>query len=303
MSHLLGILHGREETFPPALLAEINGRNTGTHAEALLLSSVEALERSPYRTLVDRISGRIPYYRSFVWQQRLLGVQCFPDPQLFALDRVGLAQLALRARVATPPTLLLPHNSHPPGVEAHDFANLAYPLPWEQYLHRVSLPGVLRSAELHTPTFSDGGRRIGFEPSPPQRFESLSELWHLYGRSGDRLQVIQPDLSEAQRILVLVAGQHLEALGYEPISGRHFPLAPELESKAVEATRRLLKSGVDLFLTGVEFAWHRSQPWLTDLQRYPDLDWWSLGEDSFTRVVRGCADELVRRTESPRKGR
>lgn len=288
MSHLLGILHGREETFPPALLAEINALGGPVHAESLILSSVEALERSPYRTLVDRISSRVGYFRSFALQQQMLGVQVVPDPQLFPLDRVGLAQLALQARVKAPPTLLLPHNSHPTGTQAEDFSNLVYPLPWEQYLQRVSLPGCLRPASLGT--------------SEARPFTSLSELWQLYAHSGSTLQVIQPDFSEAQRLLVLVAGQHLEAMGYEPISGRHFPLAPDLEKRAVEATGRLLRAGADLLMTGVEFAWHRSQLWLTDLQLCPDLDWWSLGEESFTRVVQGCAAELVRRSQLPRRG-
>jgi hypothetical protein len=35
------------------LLAEINGRQAGVHGESITLSSVEALERSPYRLLVD----------------------------------------------------------------------------------------------------------------------------------------------------------------------------------------------------------------------------------------------------------
>lgn len=285
MSHLLGLLHGREETFPPALLAEINGRGTDVHAEALIVSSVEALERAHYRTLVDLVSGKVGYFRSFVLQQQMLGVQCIPDPALMSLDRVGLAQLALQSKVAAPATLLLPHNNHPPGVESDDLSNLAYPLPWEQYLHRVGLPGRMRPAALGA--------------GPVQSFASLSELWQLYGGSGHALQVIQPDFSEAQRVLVLVAGQHLEALGYEPVTGRHFPVPGELAKRAVEATSRL-QQRADLFLTGVEFSWHRSQLWLTDLHLCPDMEWWTLGEDSFTRIVQSTATELIRRTTEAR---
>lgn len=283
MSHLLGILHGREETFPPALVAEINSRGGPVHAEAVTVSAVEALERAHLRTLVDRISTQVGYFRSFVLQQRALGVTCVPDPALLTLDRVGLAQLALLARVASPPTVLLPHNNHPPGVESEDLGNLVYPLPWEQYMHRVGLPGWLRPA--------------GLGAGAVQSFHSLSELWQVYGAAGDSLQVIQPDLSEAQRVLVLVAGQHLEALGYEPITGRHFPLAHELADRAVEATARL-QQRADLFLTGVEFSWHRSQLWLTDLHLCPDLEWWTLGEDSFTRIVQSTATELINRTRN-----
>lgn len=281
MSQLLGILHGREETFPPALLNELNARQAGVHGESITVSSVEALERSPYRLLVDRISGKVPYYRSFLQQQSWLGVPSMPSLSLHSLDRVGLAQLALQARVQAPPTVLLPHQAHPPGVEGDDLGNLAYPMPWETYLRQTGLPAALRSARLGS--------------GPISRVASLGELWGAYGRSGDQLMVVQPDMSDAEHVLAIVAGSHLEVLGYDPVSVRYRPVSEELLAPTLQACQRLLQLA-DFNLTGLEFAWHRSKLWLSDLHLTPDLEWWSLGEEAFGRIVTNCAQELIRRT-------
>jgi len=281
MSQLLGILHGREETFPPALLHELNARQAGVHGETITISSVEALERSPYRLLVDRISGKVPYFRSLLQQQSWLGVPTMPSLSLHCLDRVGLAQLALQARVQAPPTILLPHQAHPPGVEADDLSNLAYPMPWDNYLRQMGLPASLRSARLGA--------------GPVYRVASLSELWAAYGKSGDQLMVVQPDMSDAEHVLAIVAGSHLEVLGYDPVSLRYRPAPQELLQPTLQACERLLGLA-DFNLTGLEFAWHRSKLWLSDLHLLPDLEWWSLGEEAFGRIVTNCAEELIRRT-------
>ena len=286
MSQLLGLLHGREETFPPALLAELNARQAGVHGESIMISSVEALERSPYRLLVDRISGKVPYFRSFLRQQSWLGVACMPALALQDLDRVSLAQLALQARVHAPATILLPHQTHPPGVEGDDLSNLAYPMPWEQYLGQIGLPASLRSAKLGT--------------GPVYRVNSLGELWQAYGKSGDQLMVVQPEMSDAEHVLAIVAGSHLEVLGFDPVSGRYRKPPEELLEPALQACERLLGLA-DFNLVGLEFAWHRSKLWLSDLHLTPDLEWWSLGEEAFGRIVANCADELIRRTEKVRR--
>jgi len=286
MSQLLGLLHGREETFPPALLAELNARQAGVHGESITISSVEALERSPYRLLVDRISGKVPYFRSLLRQQSWLGVACMPALWLQDLDRVSLAQLALQARVHAPPTILLPHQAHPPGVEGDDLSNLAYPMPWEQYLGQMGLPASLRSAKIGN--------------GPVYRVNSLGELWQAYGKSGDQLMVVQPDMSDAEHILAIVAGSHLEVLGYDPVTGRYRKPPEELLEPALQACERLLRLA-DFNLVGLEFAWHRSKLWLSDLHLTPDLEWWSLGEEAFGRIVSNCADELIRRTEKVRR--
>lgn len=288
MSHLIGIVHGREETFPPALLAQINDQKAGVHAESIVVSGVEALERTPYRLIVDRLSDRVGYFNSFLQQQAWLGVECLPGLALKNLDRIALAQVALLSKVHAPPTLLLPHHNHPPGVESEDLGNLAYPMPWEQYLRQVGLPACLRSLQLG--------------PDLVHPVTGLNELWQVYGRSGSELRVLQPDFSKAQHLMVIVAGECLEVLGYDPLGPSYHPPDAAWIEPARNAVQRL-QSRLDLQFTGVQWAWHRSKLWLVDLHRIPDLDWWMLGEEAFTRIVENCAAELVRRTVKKHKAK
>lgn len=288
MSHLIGIIHGREETFPPALLAQIQAQKAGVHAESITVSGVEALERTPYRLIVDRLSDKVGYFGSFLQQQACLGVECLPSLALKNLDRVGLAQVALLSKVQAPPTLLLPHHDHPPGVESEDLGNLAYPMPWEQYLRQVGLPAILRPL------------RLG--PGPISSVTSLGELWQVYGRSGPELMVLQPDFSKSEHLMVIVAGECLEVLGYDPLSsGYHQPEAAWIEPARTAVQR--LQTRMDLQFTGLHFVWHRSRLWLVDLHLTPNLDWWTLGEEAFSRIVENCAAELVRRTVKKHKAK
>jgi len=56
----IGILVGREGTFPQALINEINSRNAGVTAEYIKLGGVRMAEPCQYDTIIDRISHDIP---------------------------------------------------------------------------------------------------------------------------------------------------------------------------------------------------------------------------------------------------
>ena len=63
--HLIGVLFGQEETFPPALVERINGKQlSNVTAEAVSIGTVRMDEPYRYRVIVDRISHDIPFYRA-----------------------------------------------------------------------------------------------------------------------------------------------------------------------------------------------------------------------------------------------
>ena len=69
----IGILVGREATFPPALIDEINARNAGVTAEYIKLGGVRMAEPCEYRVIIDRISHEIPFYRAYLKNAVLAG--------------------------------------------------------------------------------------------------------------------------------------------------------------------------------------------------------------------------------------
>ena len=60
----VGLIVGREWSFPPRFLAEVNRRGAGVTAEFARLGGTRMDEPIPYAVLVDRISHEVPYYRS-----------------------------------------------------------------------------------------------------------------------------------------------------------------------------------------------------------------------------------------------
>ena len=62
----IGLLVGREWSFPPAFIEEVNGRDAGVVADFVKLGGTPMNEQNPYAVIIDRISHEIPYYRAYL---------------------------------------------------------------------------------------------------------------------------------------------------------------------------------------------------------------------------------------------
>ena len=63
----IGILHGMENSFPPAFVDRINAMNVpGVKAEAVRIDKVIQGVSLGYDVIVDRISQDVPYYRALL---------------------------------------------------------------------------------------------------------------------------------------------------------------------------------------------------------------------------------------------
>ncbi|HET7700906.1 MAG TPA: hypothetical protein VFM06_08600, partial [Candidatus Limnocylindria bacterium] len=65
-SRKVGILVGRENTFPPAFIETVNrkGAARGVTAEMAVMGGAREIEEPRYAVIVDRISHEVPYYRA-----------------------------------------------------------------------------------------------------------------------------------------------------------------------------------------------------------------------------------------------
>ena len=59
----IGLIVGREWSFPPAFIKEVNDRNEGVTAELVQLGGTKMDDLTDYAVLIDRISHEVPYYR------------------------------------------------------------------------------------------------------------------------------------------------------------------------------------------------------------------------------------------------
>ncbi len=62
----VGLLVGREWSWPPAFIEKINSLNAGVVAEFVTLGGSKMDEPCEYKVIIDRISHEVPYYRSYL---------------------------------------------------------------------------------------------------------------------------------------------------------------------------------------------------------------------------------------------
>ena len=63
----IGILHGKERSFPDAFVERINSKKIpGIMAEPVKIDKVMQGEATEYAVIVDRISQDVPFYRAYL---------------------------------------------------------------------------------------------------------------------------------------------------------------------------------------------------------------------------------------------
>src|SRR5262249_53012791 len=141
----IGILVGRENTFPPALIEKINSMNKGVTAEYVKIGGVKESTESPYRVIIDRISHEIPFYRSYLKNAVLSGTILINNPFWWSADdKFFNYSLAARLGVAVPKTVLMPQKTYKDGVVSESLRNLEFPLDWEEIVSYVGFPAWLK---------------------------------------------------------------------------------------------------------------------------------------------------------------
>src|ERR1700737_3825388 len=113
----IGIIFGMENTFPPALVEKINSMKVdGVTAEFVKIGGIRMDEPKKYAVIIDRISQDIQFYRAYLKNAALHGTIVVNNPFWWtADDKFFNYALAHKLDVAIPPTVILPHNTHPGG--------------------------------------------------------------------------------------------------------------------------------------------------------------------------------------------
>ena len=148
MTLKVGLLVGREWSFPPKFIEEVNSRDEGVTAEYVKLGGTRADEPVPYAVIVDRISHEVPYYRSYLKHAVLQGVAVVNNPFMWtADDKFFGAALCEKLGIASPRTVVLPNKEYVPGI-IHDesLRNLDYPMDWQKIVDYIGMPCVLKDA-------------------------------------------------------------------------------------------------------------------------------------------------------------
>ncbi len=297
MTLKVGLIVGREWSFPPAFIEEVNRRDEGVMAEVVKLGGTRMDEPCPYAVIIDRISHEIPYYRMYLKFAVLQGVTVINNPFMWtADDKFFEAALATKLGVASPKTIILPNKDYVPGiVHEESLRNLVYPLDWYGITNYVGLPCVLKDA------LGGGGKDVFV-------CHSLEELLFQYDRLGLRTAVVQEYIEWEQYVRCIALGQQeVMPIKYDPGARKyhveHDHLSPELGKRVVDDTLKLVRAlGYDM--DSLEWAIHDGVPYAIDFMNpAPDMDIYSLTPFYFDWVVKHMADMAIRLAKHPRPQR
>ena len=110
----VGILVGREQTFPESIIKSINEKSGGNVvAEMVTIGGIRLDEPKKYDVIIDRISHEIPYYRATLKRFALEGTYIINNPFWWSADdKFFNFALAAKLGVAIPKTVLLPQRRH-----------------------------------------------------------------------------------------------------------------------------------------------------------------------------------------------
>jgi hypothetical protein len=292
----VGLIVGREWSFPPAFIDEVARRDEGVIAEYVKLGGTSMDEMLDYAVIVDRISHEVPYYRTFLKHAVIQGVTVVNNPFMWSSDDKLLdASLATKLGIASPKTIALPNREYIPGIK-HDesLRNLKYPLDWDEIISYVGLPCILKDAH-------GGGWRDVYV------CRSKADLIHNYNTSGLLTMIAQEFIEWDQFIRCLALGQReVLPMKYDPKERRylveHEHLSPDLGTRIVRDSQTLMRAlGYDM--CSLEWAVRDGIPYAIDFMNpAPDMDVNSLTPHYFDWAVKHMADLVIRLAqETPRE--
>lgn len=283
----IGLLVGREWSWPPAFIDEVARRDVDVVAEYVKLGTPALDSEIPYDVVVDRISHEVPFYRSWLKHAVVRGTRVINSPLMWtADDKFFGATLAEANGIRSPKTMLLPNREYVPGIK-HDesLRNLEYPLDWQAVVEHVGLPCILKDAH-------GGGWRDVYV------CRSLDELLHHYNDSG-LLQMIAQEFIEWDEFVrcICIGRDRVAPIRYDPKERKYHDsedyLPRETLDLIVEQSRTLVRAlGYDM--NSIEWAMRDGIPYAIDFMNpAPDFDVYSLGPKWFEWVVQQMADLTI----------
>ena len=293
----VGLLVGREWSFPPALIEEVRRRDQGVEVEFVKLGGTSMDEPVPYAVIVDRISHEIGYYRTYLKHAVLQGVTVVNNPFMWSADdKLFDASLATKLGVASPKTIALPNKEYVPGIK-HDesLRNLKYPLDWDAIIVHIGMPCILKDAH-------GGGWKEVYV------CRTKEELIENYNTSGLLTMIIQEFIEWEQFVRCMSLGQReVLVMKYDPKNRCYVPeedhVSPELEARIKRDSLTLMRAlGYDM--CSLEFAVRDGIPYAIDFMNpAPDMDINSLTPHYFQWVLNGMADLVIRLAKESKPSR
>lgn len=283
----IGLIIGREWSWPSAFITEVNKRSTGVVAEFVKLGGTFLDSPPDYDVIIDRMSHEIAYYRVFLKFAALHGVYIINNPFTWAADDKFFGEaLAAKLDLQTPRTVVLPNKRVETQVVPESFRNLEYPMNWRGIIDYVGVPAIMKDA--HT-----GGRRIS------QRVYDVDDLIQKYDESDTLTVILQGVIDSDYHVHCFAFGQeYARVIRYSPEEQAYLPddesLSTELAQTIREQTLRICRAyGYDMNM--VEYVVKDDTPYIINpTNPAPDMDINLLKPNHFSWCVARMADVAIK---------
>jgi hypothetical protein len=288
----IGILCGREYSFPPAFIDKVNelGKKDGISAEFVKLGGTVMGELAQYKVIVDRISHEVEYYRAYLKHAVLQGTYVINNPFWWtADDKFFNYAVAAKLGLAIPKTVVLPQKSYPPTVDinSESLRNLIYPIDWDALLDHVGRPAYLKP-------YSGGGWKQVF------KVHNREELIAAYDGTGSTCMTLQENIDFSQYVRCFTFGKmDILPVVYDPGERRylveHNYLSAELGARVVRDAQTI-NQALGYEMNTIEFAIKDGVPYAIDfLNPAPDFERDRITDFYFTHVVDRMARLVIDR--------
>jgi glutathione synthase/RimK-type ligase-like ATP-grasp enzyme len=295
----IGILYGKERSFPEAFVERINSKNVkGIMAEPVKIDKVMQGESSGYAVIFDRISQDVPFYRAFLKNAALCGTAVVNNPFWQSADEKFFNNcLSTKIGVHVPKTVIVPSRQLPPDTSDQSFTNLSYPLDWEGTFNYVGFPAYMKP-------FAGGGWKNVY------KIKDMDDFFTKHGETGELVMMLQEEIifDEYYRCYC-IGGKYVHIMSYEPRNPHHLRYAADFKpnkEKLEMLTEIVLKINKYLgydFNT-VELALRDGVPYAIDFcNPAPDADAKSVGEANFEWVVENAANFAIEKAQEQKDGR
>jgi hypothetical protein len=296
----IGVLRGRENSFPEAFIAKVNSMGKGVEAEFVQLGGTKLNEPVPYRVILDRMSHEVPYYSVYLKMAALQGTYCINN--IFwrsADDKFFGYAAAEKLGIEEPKTVVLPNRECVEDVNSDSLRNL-WPTDFAMYLDYVGCPCIMK------PAFGGGWKDVS-------KITSLEQLVETYDRSGQKTMLLQEFITWDWYIRIPTIGRRwARAIRYDPAPmgmGGYNQDYDILEKELGASGRQLRDTAEELSLrfnqalgydmNAIELAVKDGKFYGIDLTNYtPDMDYKSFKDAHFPWAVEKMAEFAVEKALS-----
>ncbi len=294
----IGILFGRERSFPEALITRINSKKLDSvQAEAVRLDKAMQGEPCGYEVIIDRISQDVPFYRTWLKNAGLTGTAVINNPFWWSADDKYFNNcLMTKLEVPVPKTAIIPSRELPDDTAPDSFSNLAYPLDWNSIFQYVGFPAYMKP-------YAGGGWKHVYKLRSPEEF------FNKHAETGQLVMLLQEEIvfTEYYRCYC-IGGKYVRIMPYEPRNPHHLRYEASFSPSAER-----LKQMTDIVLkinrylgydfNTVELAVRDGVPYAIDFcNPAPDADVASVGEENFEWVVETAAQFAIEKALSHQPG-